>query len=130
MYMPFPPTRQVVVNYVSSEGPAAEVVNMIKAAGGEAIAVKADVSKQEEVVELFKTASTAFGDTPVSLLVNNGGITRDALAIRWAPPAARLISCSKLGRRLPTPLLPAGHTGSALPPARAFAPCVCSCACH
>lgn len=76
---------KVVVNYVASEGPANEVVAQIKAGGGEAVAIKADVSKQEAVIELFKSASTAFGDTPISLVVNNGGITRDALAIRMKP---------------------------------------------
>ncbi|KAJ1628075.1 3-oxoacyl-reductase [Pavlovales sp. CCMP2436] len=76
---------KVVVNYVSSEGPANDVVAQIIAAGGEAVSIKADVSKQEEVVEMFKKASTAFGDSPISLVVNNGGITRDALAIRMKP---------------------------------------------
>jgi len=89
---------KVVVNYMSSEGPAAEVVEQIKAAGGEATAIKADVSKQPEVVELFKQASKAFDDAPVSLLVNNGGITRDGLAIRMKPEQWReVIDCNLSG---------------------------------
>lgn len=76
---------KVVVNYVSSSGPAEEVVGMIKSAGGEAVALQADVSQQEQVQRLFKEAGAAFGDTPISLLVNNGGITRDNLAIRMKP---------------------------------------------
>jgi NAD(P)-dependent dehydrogenase (short-subunit alcohol dehydrogenase family) len=89
---------KVVVNYMSSEGPAQEVVAAIEAGGGEAVALKADVSKQEEVVQLFKAASTAFGDSPISLLVNNGGITRDQLAIRLKPEQWReVIDCNLSG---------------------------------
>jgi hypothetical protein len=39
----------VVVNFSSSEGPAQEVVTAIKEAGGDAIAVGADISKQEDI---------------------------------------------------------------------------------
>lgn len=89
---------KVVVNYVSSEGPANEVVAQIRAAGGEAVAIQADVSQQEAVVQLFKEASTSFGDTPISLVVNNGGITRDALAIRMKPQQWRdVIDCNLSG---------------------------------
>jgi NAD(P)-dependent dehydrogenase (short-subunit alcohol dehydrogenase family) len=38
-----------VVNYSASEGPAQEVVAAIKEAGGDAIAVGADISKQEDI---------------------------------------------------------------------------------
>ena len=44
----------VAVNYSRSEGPANEVVEEITAAGGEAFAVKADVSNAEEVKAMFK----------------------------------------------------------------------------
>lgn len=40
---------QVVVNFSSSEGPAQEVVAAIKESGGDAIAVGADISKQEDI---------------------------------------------------------------------------------
>lgn len=40
---------QVVVNFSASEGPAQEVVTAIKEAGGDAIAVGADISKQEDI---------------------------------------------------------------------------------
>lgn len=89
---------KVVVNYLSSAAPAEAVVAQIKASGGEAVAIQADVSKQEAVIELFKQASTAFGDTPISLLVNNGGITRDALAIRMKPQQWQdVIDCNLSG---------------------------------
>src|ERR1700755_3548867 len=65
---------KVVVNYSSSPDGANKVVADIKAAGGEAIAVKGDVSKRDEVVKLFAESSKAFG--PVDVLVNNAGIFR------------------------------------------------------
>jgi len=67
----------VVVNYAASAGPAEEVVEQIKALGMRAIAVKADVSQEDEVTALFKAAMDEFGQ--VDVLVNNAGITRDGL---------------------------------------------------
>ena len=43
----------VIVNYNGSKDRADEVVEMISAAGGKAIAVKADVAKAEEIARLF-----------------------------------------------------------------------------
>ena len=63
---------RVVVNYSRSKDAAAKVVSEIKAQGGEAVAVKADVSKRAEVTDLFAQAAKAFG--PVDILVNNAGI--------------------------------------------------------
>jgi 3-oxoacyl-[acyl-carrier protein] reductase len=71
---------RVVVNYAASEGPANEVCEKIKAAGGDAIAVKANVAVPEEVDALFKATMDAFGE--VNVLVNNAGITRDTLMMR------------------------------------------------
>lgn len=51
-----------------------QVVEEIKALGAEAVAIKADVSKPEEVDALFKATKEAFSD-PVSILVNNAGTT-------------------------------------------------------
>ena len=70
----------VAVNYSRSEGPANEVVEEITAAGGEAFAVKADVSNAEEVKAMFKTVSEKLG--PVNVLVCNAGVTRDNLLMR------------------------------------------------
>jgi len=63
---------KVVVNYNSSEAGAKETVNEIKAAGGEAIAVKADVSKLNDINALKTKTVEAFGDN-VDVLVNNAG---------------------------------------------------------
>jgi 3-oxoacyl-[acyl-carrier protein] reductase len=63
---------KVVVNYASSQASADQVVAEIRAAGGEAIAVRADVSKTSEVKALFDTTIAQFGK--VDLLINNAGI--------------------------------------------------------
>jgi 3-oxoacyl-[acyl-carrier protein] reductase len=63
---------KVVVNYSKSEGPAERVVTAITKAGGEAIAIKADVSKPDEIPGLFTEVKKAFGR--LDILVNNAGI--------------------------------------------------------
>lgn len=65
----------VAVNYRRSADDAAAVVNEIEAGGGEAIAVQADVTNNEEVVEMRRQVHDAFG--PVDVLVNNAGINQD-----------------------------------------------------
>jgi 3-oxoacyl-[acyl-carrier protein] reductase len=70
----------VVVNYASSSGAADGVVAKIQAMGGQAIAVKADVSKEAEVEAMFAAAIAQF--SRVDVLVNNAGITRDTLLLR------------------------------------------------
>lgn len=67
----------VVVNYVSSETGAQEVVDLIKADGGEALSVKADVSDYSQAFALINTTIEEFGK--IDILVNNAGITRDTL---------------------------------------------------
>jgi NAD(P)-dependent dehydrogenase (short-subunit alcohol dehydrogenase family) len=53
-----------------------EVAAGIKAKGGTALAVPTDVTKEPEVIALFKTALDAFGR--VDILVNNAGVARRA----------------------------------------------------
>ena len=62
----------VTVNYSKSRDEADEVVNSIRQMGGKAIAVKCDVSKREEVENLFSATVDAFGK--VDILVNNAGV--------------------------------------------------------
>jgi 3-oxoacyl-[acyl-carrier protein] reductase len=62
----------VVVNYSSSKEGADRVVAEIEKAGGKAIAVGANVSKQAEIDRLFAEAKKAFGR--LDILVNNAGI--------------------------------------------------------
>ena len=71
---------KVVVNYSGSEQKAMQVVDEIKANGGEAIAVQANVSNSESVQQLMKTAVDTYGS--LDILVNNAGITRDNLLMR------------------------------------------------
>jgi len=68
---------KVVVNYNKGAQAAQEVVEQIKAQGGEAIAIQADVSKFEEAQRLVEETLKAFGK--VDILVNNAGINRDNL---------------------------------------------------
>ena len=63
----------VVVNYATNAAAADKVVEDIRSKGGKAVAVKADVSKADQVKALFNEAEKAFGG-PADLLVNNAGI--------------------------------------------------------
>ncbi|WP_042471854.1 3-oxoacyl-[acyl-carrier-protein] reductase [Bacillus ndiopicus] len=71
---------KVVVNYSGSEARALQVVEQIQAAGGEAIAVQANVADAESVTQLMNKALETFGS--IDILVNNAGITRDNLLMR------------------------------------------------
>jgi NAD(P)-dependent dehydrogenase (short-subunit alcohol dehydrogenase family) len=62
----------VCLSYLHNAAKADEVVSAIRNSGGEAVAVKADVSKEADVAHLFETADGAFGRP--SALVNNAGI--------------------------------------------------------
>ena len=66
----------VVVNYVFGDEAAQQVVDEIKQAGGTAIAVKADVSQEDQVIAMFRETVATFGT--VDILVNNAGLQRDA----------------------------------------------------
>lgn len=62
----------VVINYAGNAAAADVLVTKIRQAGGEAIAVKADVSAADDVVALFDETEKAFGG--VDVLVNNAGV--------------------------------------------------------
>jgi len=68
---------RVVVNYHSSTDAAEAVVAAIREAGGEALAVRADVSDTAAADGLIKAALEAYGQ--IDILVNNAGTTRDTL---------------------------------------------------
>jgi 3-oxoacyl-[acyl-carrier protein] reductase len=72
----------VIVNYQRSADAANEVVEQIAAAGGKAQAVQGDVSQEEDVTRLIKTAIDAYGK--IDILVNNAGTTRDNLIMRMS----------------------------------------------
>lgn len=63
---------KVVVNYFSSEADSKTTLAAIKEVGGEAIAVRADVTKQSDIDHLVAKTKEAFGER-VDILVNNAG---------------------------------------------------------
>ena len=69
----------VCVNYLKNEEAAEKIVNEINFNGGRAIAVCADISLEEEVVDLFQTVDVQLGT--VSALVNNAGILETQMRI-------------------------------------------------
>lgn len=62
----------VVVNYAGNAAKAEEVVSEIASAGGRAVSIQADVSKSDDVKQLFEKTIKAFGQ--VDVVVNNAGI--------------------------------------------------------
>jgi glucose 1-dehydrogenase len=66
----------VVINYVTRPEAAEEVAHAIEATGRRAIAIKADVSREDDVIAMFKKAIDHFGTLHV--VVSNAGLQRDA----------------------------------------------------
>ncbi|MGD1918850.1 MAG: SDR family oxidoreductase [Pleurocapsa sp.] len=66
---------KVVVNYAHSTKGAEKIVSKIVSLGGEAIAVQADVSQEEQVKAMFHKAITTY--ETVDILVNNAGLQKD-----------------------------------------------------
>ncbi|ROZ78992.1 SDR family oxidoreductase [Ramlibacter sp. WS9] len=62
----------VAVNYTAQAAAADDVVSCIRAAGGEAIAIQADVAQEEQVLAMFETIDTKLGR--LTALVNNAGV--------------------------------------------------------
>lgn len=67
---------RVVVNFSSNEEAANGVVQDIRNGGGEAIAVRANVSKEDHVLAMFETMLREYGT--IDILVNNAGVQKDA----------------------------------------------------
>ena len=68
---------RVAVHYHHGKESASGVVDRIVAAGGQALAVEADLSQQASVAPMFDRVEQQYG--PVDYLVNNAGINRDVL---------------------------------------------------
>lgn len=66
----------VAINYVTGPDKAQKVLDEIIQNGGNGIIVKADVSSEREVLEMFQTVLKAFGT--LDILVNNAGLQKDA----------------------------------------------------
>ncbi len=64
----------VVVNYVSGPEAAEEVVEEIRRCGADAVAYRADVSREDEVRSMFQAMVHTFGT--IDILVNNAGLQK------------------------------------------------------
>ncbi len=73
---------KVVINYRNSMAQVEELLATIRSAGGEAVAVQADVSIEAEAKRLIEEAINNFGR--LDILVNNAGIIKDNLMIRMS----------------------------------------------
>ena len=70
---------KVIVNYNKSEEKAAELIEYINGRGLHAEMIKADVSNEEEVKEMFKTIRDRY--SRLDVLINNAGIMEDGLLV-------------------------------------------------
>lgn len=66
----------VAINYHSEAEAAGKIVDDIKATNGEAIAIQADVSKEDQVKAMFDQMLKQFGT--IDILVNNAGLQKDS----------------------------------------------------
>ncbi|MGW6740744.1 SDR family NAD(P)-dependent oxidoreductase [Streptomyces sp. NPDC055025] len=87
----------VVVNYSSHPEPAEEVAADIRAHGGRASAMHADVSEPDEVAGMFERAERELG--PLTALVNNAGTTGAPAPFDIQEPTglSRLLAINVLG---------------------------------
>ena len=72
---------KVIVNYLSHDDTAAETVDMIRRAGGEAEALRFDVCDGAQVNAALEGWQERHPDEMISVLVNNAGIRKDNLLI-------------------------------------------------
>jgi glucose 1-dehydrogenase len=72
----------IVVNYVTDEEAALTLVEEVEALGHQAVAIRADVSKETEVVHMFRAALERFGT--LHILVNNAGLQADAALLEMS----------------------------------------------
>ena len=73
----------VVLCYAGNEAAANETVAACESLGARAVAIRCDVSKEDEVKALMDAALKTFGR--IDILVNNAGITRDGLLMMMKP---------------------------------------------
>jgi NAD(P)-dependent dehydrogenase (short-subunit alcohol dehydrogenase family) len=87
----------VCVTYLKNRDAANAVIDEIKANGGHAIAVAANVSLESDVVNLFKTVDTQLGT--VTALVNNAGILEKQIRVENVDAArlSRILAANVIG---------------------------------
>lgn len=105
---------RVAINYLDGEDATRQVAERVEKAGGEALAVEADVSSVDEVDAMFSRIDEAWGG--LDILVNNAGIDgARAEAWRSDPNAWRkvidvnLFGAYACARQALTRMVPAGH---------------------
>ncbi len=72
----------VVINYHSDDEAANGTLDIIHKNGGEGLIIKADVSREDEMVAMFANAIKYFGT--IDILVNNAGIQKDSKFIEMS----------------------------------------------
>jgi 3-oxoacyl-[acyl-carrier protein] reductase len=85
---------KVAINYNSSAGVAEEVAAIVTARGGEALTVRADVSKLDQVTAMVGQVQSAWGQ--IDILVNNAGIIDDGLLVRMSDEAWERVIATNL----------------------------------
>ena len=73
----------VMLCYAGNEAAANETAAACESLGAKAVAIRCDVSKEDEVKALMDAALKTFGR--IDILVNNAGITRDGLLMMMKP---------------------------------------------
>lgn len=108
---------QVAVNYVRNADAAADVVRGIEAAGGQGVAIAADVAEAEQVAALFDRADAAFGG--LDAVVASAGIVAPVmpLARMGVDRLQRMVAVNLTGS-----LLVAREAARRLPRDKALAP--------
>lgn len=86
----------VVLSYLREQAAAMQVVEAIAADGGRALAVQADVAREDDVLRLFAVADAA---GPLAALVNNAGILERQMRVEDMDTARimRVLSANVLG---------------------------------
>lgn len=74
---------RVGVNYFQSRDAAAQVVQSIEDAGGDAVLIDGDVANESEAQNAVKSLTGHYGR--IDILINNAGINRDRLLLRMSP---------------------------------------------
>ncbi len=67
----------IAINYFTSENSAIELKNSLEKKGVSCIIVKADISKEDEVINMVNSVKNAFGK--IDILINNSAICKDAI---------------------------------------------------
>jgi len=75
---------RVAINYVRNVEAAEETAELIRAAGGEALTLRANVGKREKIDEMFDALAQRWGDS-LDILVSNAasGVIKPALELTW-----------------------------------------------